>query len=188
MTHVAAPPGRAVLAATVGGAAVHEGVAEAIPLSDASVDAVAVADGFHWFDQAPALEEIRRVLTPGGGLAILTSIPDWSASSWAHDLGTKLGELRPEHPYFDGTPWQETVRAAGGWTEPREVRVIASQPTSPERIVAYVASMSWIAAMPEGERTKWLDEAASIVAAGETPPELKVTVIAGLTSLAERRG
>ena len=175
---------REKLAAVIGAARVREGVAEAIPLDDGSVDAVTVADGFHWFDQPAALAEIRRVLRPGGGLAILTSIPDWSAASWAHELGTRVGDMRPEHPYFDGPPWQEAVRTAGGWTEPREIRVTASQPTDPERMVAYVASMSWVARMPEDERTKWLGEAAAIVEAGETPAELPVQVILGLTSLA----
>lgn len=47
------------------------GAAEAIPLPDASVDAVFVGEAFHWFDYDRALGEIRRVLRPGGGLAIL---------------------------------------------------------------------------------------------------------------------
>jgi SAM-dependent methyltransferase len=172
------------LAANVGAERIRDGVAEEIPLDDESVDAVTVADGFHWFEPAPALAEIRRVLRPGGGLAILTTIPDWSAGTWADDLGTRLGERRPEHPYFDGPSWRDSVRAAGGWTEPRELRVTASQPTSPEQIVAYVASMSWVAAMPEEERVEWLDEAARIVEAGETAEQMAVQVIVGLTELA----
>ena len=34
---------------------VREGTAEAIPLEDATVDAVTVAQAFHWFDPQPAL-------------------------------------------------------------------------------------------------------------------------------------
>ena len=48
-----------------------DGTAEAIPLPDASVDVVTVAQAFHWFRFDEALAEIRRVLRPGGGLAIL---------------------------------------------------------------------------------------------------------------------
>jgi SAM-dependent methyltransferase len=51
------------------------GFAEAIPLEDASVDAVFVGDAFLWFDAPLALAEIERVLRPGGGLALLWR--DW---------------------------------------------------------------------------------------------------------------
>jgi SAM-dependent methyltransferase len=47
------------------------GSAEAIPLEDASVDAVFVGEAFHWFDPEAAIPEIARVLRPRGGLAIL---------------------------------------------------------------------------------------------------------------------
>ena len=47
------------------------GSAEAIPLEDASVDAVFVGEAFHWFDPDAAIPEIARVLRPRGGLAIL---------------------------------------------------------------------------------------------------------------------
>jgi ubiquinone/menaquinone biosynthesis C-methylase UbiE len=172
------------LAASVGSERVREGVAEAIPLPDSSVDAVTVADGFHWFNHAQALAEIRRVLRPGGGLAVLATVPDWSGASWAHELGTLIQRLRPEHPYFDGPPWQEAVRAAGGWTAPREIRVVTSQPTDPRRIVDYVASMSFVAALAEDERAAWLAQVAVLVEAGETPTELPVQVVIGLTALA----
>jgi SAM-dependent methyltransferase len=177
-------PLRERLAAIIGNERVRDGFAEAIPLADASVDAVTVADGFHWFDQPRALAEIRRVLRPGGGLAVLTTVPDWGGASWAHELGTLIQRLRPEHPYFDGPPWQEAVRETGGWTPPREIRVITSQPMDPGRIVDYVASMSFVAALPEEQRAGWLAQVTALVDAGNTPAELPLHVVVGLTTLA----
>lgn len=83
----------------------HDGVAEAIPLADASVDAVTVGHAFHWFDRSRALAEIRRVLRPGGGLRCSRWFPTGEAragrTSWAHELRTLLIQtLRPEHPHF----------------------------------------------------------------------------------------
>jgi SAM-dependent methyltransferase len=177
-------PLRDRLAASIGPERVREGLAEAIPLPDASVEAVTVADGFHWFSHARALAEIRRVLTPHGGLAVLSTVPDWSGASWGHELGSLIVRLRPEHPYFDGPPWQEAVRDAGGWSAPREIRVVTSQPADPKRIVDHVASMSFVAALPGDERVEWLAQVASLVEAGETPAELPVQVVVGLTTSA----
>jgi ubiquinone/menaquinone biosynthesis C-methylase UbiE len=52
------------------------GRAEAIPLPDASVDAVLVGHVLHWFDMAVAGPEIARVLVPGGILASLWNVFD----------------------------------------------------------------------------------------------------------------
>jgi SAM-dependent methyltransferase len=177
-------PLRERLAAIIGSERVRDGFAEAIPLPDSSIDAVTVADGFHWFDRAQALAEIGRVLRPRGGFAVLATLPDWSGASWAHELGTLIERMRPEHPGFDGPPWHEAVRAAGGWTAPREIRVTTSQPVDPGRIVDYVASMSFVAALPEGERAEWLAQVAALVDEGETPAELPIQVVIGLTALA----
>jgi SAM-dependent methyltransferase len=176
-------PLREALAACVGAEFALDGVAEAIPLPDESVDAVTVADAFHWFDRAAALAEIRRVLRPGGGLALLSTVPDWSGASWAHELGAMIQRLRPEHPHFDGPPWQDAVRAAGGWSAPREIRVTTSHPADPARIVDYVASVSWVAAMLENQRAATLAQVGALVEAGETPAELPVHVVIGLTAV-----
>ncbi len=174
---------RELLFERIGHERVDEGVAEAIPLTDASVDAVTVADAFHWFDQPRALVEIKRVLRPGSGLAVLATVPDWSGASWSDELGKLVADSRPEHPHFDGPPWQEAVRASGGWTEPREIRVTANQPAQPERIVDHMASISWIAAMPEDKRAAILEQMRALIASGETPAEFPIHVVIGLTTL-----
>jgi SAM-dependent methyltransferase len=47
-----------------------DGSAEATGLADASVDLVSVAQAFHWFDQAAIKAEWRRILRPGGLVAV----------------------------------------------------------------------------------------------------------------------
>jgi SAM-dependent methyltransferase len=173
---------RELLAASVGTERVREGVAEAIPLPDDSVVAVTVADAFHWFDHAPALTEIRRVLRPGGGLAVFNAFLDWSGASWAHEVGELIGALRPEHPGFDKPQWQDSVRAAAEWSGPREIRITVQQPASPERLVDYIASISWMASLPDAERAATIARIDALVAAGETPAELPVHVAVGLAT------
>lgn len=58
--------------------AVHAlpGSAEAVPLPDASVDAVVAGNALHWFDMDVAGPEIARVLVPGGILGGLWNVMD----------------------------------------------------------------------------------------------------------------
>ena len=134
------------------GLEVHDGVAEAIPLPAASVDAVTVADGFHWFDQGAAVVEIARVLRPGGGLAVLDTVPDWGAASWAHEVGTLAGRAAARRIRTStGRRGRTPCAPRGGWREPWEVTVIYQLPASAERVLDHLRSMSWIAALPEAE-------------------------------------
>ena len=50
---------------------VREGWGEAMPLPDASADAVFVSTAWHWLDPARAVPEIARVLRPGGRLGVI---------------------------------------------------------------------------------------------------------------------
>jgi SAM-dependent methyltransferase len=175
-------PLRELLAASVGAERVREGTAEAIPLPDGALAAVTVADAMHWFDHVAALTEIRRVLRPGGGLAALTTVPDWGSASWAHEVGSIIGDLRPQHPHFDGPPWQDALAADDGWGPAREIRLTSSQPLRAERFIDYVASISWVAALPRQRRAETLAQIAALVQAGDAPSELPVHVIVGLAS------
>ena len=50
--------------------------AEDTGLASRSTDLVTAAASFHWFDQQRALDEIARILKPGGGLAIFFNARD----------------------------------------------------------------------------------------------------------------
>lgn len=85
---LAARPGRDVVAVEPAGAMLRHlreslpggttlaGMAEAIPLPDGSVDAVVVAQAWHWFREAEASAEIARVLRPGGTLGMVWNSRD----------------------------------------------------------------------------------------------------------------
>jgi SAM-dependent methyltransferase len=174
---------REILAEHVGTERVRDGLAEQIPLPDASVEVVTVADGFHWFDRPRALDEIRRVVAPGGGLALFNTRPDWRAASWCDEFVRLVVENRVEHPHFDGRPWHEYVREAEGWSEPWEVRVTTYPPADTGRLVDQLASMSWIAAMAPDQRAEVLRRAREILESGHTPERLPLTVEIGLAAL-----
>jgi len=49
----------------------YPGTAEAIPLPDRHLHFISVAQAFHWFDMRAFRQECRRVLRPGGSVALI---------------------------------------------------------------------------------------------------------------------
>jgi SAM-dependent methyltransferase len=88
----------------------REGWGEAMPLPDASADAVFVSTAWHWLDPARAVPEIARVLRPGGRLGVI-----WTTRDRDHDWVAELDLLRLpgiDDEEDDGPRTVETVRAA----------------------------------------------------------------------------
>lgn len=100
---------RAELARRVPGVRSLDGVAERLPLPDASVDAVLAGQAFHWFDVERALPEIARALRPGGVFGALWNHDDDSVE-WVAGLAEltrtsvshvwRVGHELPAHPLF----------------------------------------------------------------------------------------
>lgn len=74
-------PMLAVLARTLPTVDARPGTAESIPVPDGCVDAVSVAQAFHWFDRDAAAAEIARTLVPHGTLGLLWNRAD-PACAW----------------------------------------------------------------------------------------------------------
>lgn len=150
------------------------GTAQAIPLADASVDAVFAAQAFHKFDDERAVAQIARVLLPGGAVTLMWNVPagHWEPSTaTAEELLTERGPREVSYIPLDlGGPRYAT----GEWplAEPafeplREVRLPNLQTLDREGLVAFYASMDWVADLPDDDRLPLLDEVRSLLPAAE---------------------
>lgn len=163
---------RAILAGIIGADRAHDGVAEAIPFPDAAFAAVTVSDAFHWFDQPAALAEIRRVLRPGGGLALLAVMPELDDA-----VVRVIEDARGPHPYFDGPDWADTIAAAPGWATPRRL-VAESRQTLV--LTDYVATFSWVSALRDDRRSAVVQGVREL--AGDQPVEVPVRTVIHLSA------
>jgi SAM-dependent methyltransferase len=143
------------------------GTAEAIPTPDASVDAVFVGQAFHWFRTVEASREIARVLSPGGGLALLWNRARWSENElpWLAAFGELLQPYRQAAGPFpaEAEPWKPALQATGAFAPLSSAEVDHVQTGSTEDVVALVSSWSWIANLPDGERAAVLRRVGELV-------------------------
>jgi SAM-dependent methyltransferase len=143
-------------------------VAEAIPLAHDSVDAVTVAQAFHWFDTDRSLAEMRRVLRPGGRLGLVWNRRDESVP-WVARLKDLL------EPYEGFTPrewrrrWMRPEWTETGFTELEEGEFAYDQELDGEGLCGRVASISFIAALDEAERADLLVRVRELVAGFPEP-------------------
>ena len=179
------PGMRAWLAGTAPGAEVIDGVAEDLPLANGSVDAVVVAQAFHWFDTARAMSELHRVLRPDGGLAIAYNVRDESVP-WVRSMGqlierTTGGEAPSQHH-----GWRERAARSALFSPFEEIELHHAHQLSVDGIVDRVASISTVATLTPDARAGLLADLRALLAAnpetaGRDEIELPYTTRLSLT-------
>ncbi|MEM5274801.1 class I SAM-dependent methyltransferase [Cupriavidus taiwanensis] len=144
---------RAQLAAAMGPVQVLEGSAEAVPLAEASVDVVVCAQAFHWFANARALAEMRRVLRPGGRLGLVWNVRDESVD-WVAQLTAIMAPYEGDAPRFHKGDWKRVFPAEG--FGPLTLQSLPYAHVGPPQrvIVDRVMSVSFIASLPEPEQAR----------------------------------
>jgi SAM-dependent methyltransferase len=142
---------------------VAQALAEDIPLSTASVDAVVASQAFHWFDADHALPEIARVLRPGGVLAIVWNMGDFRVPWVRKVFGlVKMGEdERTEDPFEGSGVFRLTDRA----------EFKHRQTFTRDTMTGFVASTSYAATLADRPREALLGEAGALYDSFDRGPD-----------------
>ncbi len=153
---------REQLQRAVPGIEVLDGTAERMPLAGASVNAVLVAQAFHWFDVHAAAAEIHRVLVPGGGLGVVRN--EWDETvDWIAEMRALTAEHAARVERDRSDEWREVLGATGLFSPlseqvfPNPVRV------DPDTLRARVASLSFVALLDDEARGRLLDAVSALV-------------------------
>jgi ubiquinone/menaquinone biosynthesis C-methylase UbiE len=155
-----------VLEQVVPGAVALGGRGEAIPLEDASVDAVFTAEAFHWFAGPESVAEIARVLRPRGALVIL-----WNVVVEFPHMGEEAEAVIEAAFARGGEPGLGKV-LSGAWKRPveegpfeelREVEVERWLVNSRDEWIANMLSVSSIASQPDDDRAAFAERLRELI-------------------------
>jgi SAM-dependent methyltransferase len=155
---IAVEPGdamRAELERAAPGAEALRGSAEDIPLPNASVDAIAVGQAFHWFRHDVAIPELHRVLRPGGGVALLWNSRDPDAPLHQEIAKLIAPFIPPDRP--DSDEWAQLLEESELFGPLEERRFSFVQELDAHQLAERIASVSFVAAAPAAARRE-LDE------------------------------
>lgn len=139
------------------------GSAEAIPLADASLDAVVCAQAFHWFATPSALREIHRVLKPGGRLGLVWNVRDDSVG-WVNALSRLMTRFEGDVPRFHSYEWRRVFPADG--FGPLSEKCFDNRHTgSAEKVIVdRILSVSFMAALSPMQQERVRSEIGAIIA------------------------
>jgi SAM-dependent methyltransferase len=156
---VVEPDGRmlAIIRQRHPGLRTHETSASSLPLGEGSVDAVVVADAWHWFPKEEAAAEIERVLRPTGWLGCVWNVPVLQSEWEWQALRLDPALQRPA----DLDPL-ERLGLSRGHAEQRAFRWMWT--LTPQQWRGFVSTVSHVRLLPDVERRVVLDETEQLVA------------------------
>jgi SAM-dependent methyltransferase len=150
---VGALPGVPMVAAT----------AEALPVAPGSLDAITVAQAFHWFDADRAFAELARVLRPRGGVGLIWNVRDRS-SDWVNEVWSIMDRVEKSAPWRNHEDWRDSELGNRSGFGPLHSETFRhEQSVTPEGVVERIASVSHVAVLPPAERERVLDEVRGVV-------------------------
>lgn len=141
----AVEPNAAMRAAAIPDARVTwvDGTAESTGLAADAFDLVTVAQAFHWFDKAPALQEFHRLLRTDGRLAIVwnrRNRNDPFTLGYCRALEAIDGEAPAERSTFDA----ETVASTGLFRNLRRFSYVNEHALSEGELIGRAMSTSTV--------------------------------------------
>lgn len=123
------------------------GAAEALPLPDGAVDAVAAGQAFHWFDREKTRAEFERVLKPEGHVLLVWNDRSTDATPFLAGYERLFQEHCPDYKAIGHKKFEEgELRAffAPGWM--REARFHNEQTFDWEGLAGRLLSSSYVPA------------------------------------------
>lgn len=154
---------RRILITAIGDANAREGTAEDIPVAAEAAGAVIAAQSFHWFEPEPALDEISRVLRPGGQLLTVWNVRDESVP-WVAAYTDVVDRYAGDAPRYRNMDWRRAIESDGRFALQDERAESNPQPVGAETVVKRALSTSFIAALPQEEQASVAEEIRQIVA------------------------
>lgn len=164
---------RRVLSSVVPDVEARDGTAEELPFDDESVDAVTVAQAFHWFRPDEALAEIARVLRRRGGLGLVWNERDESVP-WVAQL-SELYEWGTKRPYDHLRDWAAVVAASGRFSPAQRRQFAYAQPMEADTLVERVLSTSYVAVRPPEDNVEL--EASVRALVSDFPPHFELPYV-----------
>jgi len=143
------------------------GLAEMLPLRDSSVDAVVAAQAFHWFDIPRAMDEMHRVLRPGGTVGLLWNVRDESVD-WVRRATEILDRYDARGPRYRHGAWREAWNRTPGFAPLEGQSFPFVQRMDRAAALDRFTSVSFIASLDE---TRFAEAEATLKGLLDTHPE-----------------
>ena len=130
------------------------GAAEALSIGDGMVDLIFVGQALHWFDRIAFYTEARRILKPGGVVAIAQNTRNWRKSKLAADYEAFYEKYLPnfsrsEREFdvaseLDNLEWVESaLEFEEEWSRPMKIATFLGMAQSSSKVTQALDISGW---------------------------------------------